>query len=75
MGRNPKKDPFFCTLEYGHFQSAYVWLQVCQKNMVGIPFSLGEDKQIYCAEVPNNFFQPTNIIDLRNIKYAQNKFR
>jgi len=23
---------------------------VCQKNMVGIPFSLGEDKQIYCAE-------------------------
>jgi len=23
---------------------------VCQKSMVGVPFSLGEDKQIYCAE-------------------------
>ena len=25
--------------------------QVCEKSMVGVPFSLGEDKQIYCAEV------------------------
>ena len=27
--------------------------------MVGVPFSLGEDKQIYCAEVPPQLF-PTN---------------
>ena len=30
--------------------------QVCQKSMVGIPFSLGEDKQIYCAEVKKNIY-------------------
>ena len=34
-----------------HGQIKVSMSQVCEKSMVGVPFSLGEDKQIYCAEV------------------------